>query len=96
MLLNTRLKSALSTPEHQPVLPIKPVNFLHLAWLSSLLSYDFNKPFAEETQKLSLQKAKQDGGNLAIVGKGKRDTRDDVRIPDLSTGKTRGSVGIWR
>lgn len=96
MLLNTGIKSALSGPEHQPILPIQPVNFLHLAWLSSLLGYDFNKPFAGETQKLSLQKAKQDGGNLTIAGKRKRDTRDDVRIPDLSTGKTRGNVGIWR
>lgn len=67
-----------------------------MAWLSSLLGYDFNKPFAGETQKLSLQKVKQDGENLATADKGKRDIKDDVRIPDLSTGKTRGNIGIWR
>lgn len=50
-----------------------------------------------ETQKLSLQKVHQAGGNLTTGGKEKRlDTRDDVRIPDLSTGKTGGNIGIWR
>lgn len=85
--------------------PVKPVNCLTLAWIGLVphwLSIPTGWAFAAdlkmvETQKLSLQKVHQAGGNLTTERKEKRlDMRDDVRIPDLSTGKTGGNIGIWR
>lgn len=85
--------------------PVQPVNCLTLAW-TGLVPHWLRIPtgwgFAAhlkmvETQKLSLQKVHQAGGNLTTGGKEKRlDMRDDVRIPDHSTGKPGGNIGIWR
>lgn len=85
--------------------PVQPVNCLTLAWIGLVphwlrvpTGWDFAAHLKMvETQKLSLQKVHQAGGNLTTGGKEKRlDMRDDVRIPDLSTGKPRGNIGIWR
>lgn len=84
--------------------PVKPVNCLTLPWIGLVphwLTIPTGWAFAAdfkivETQKLSFGQVHQAGGNLTSGGKEKRLMRGDVRIPDLSTGKTGGNIGIWR